>query len=86
MDTKDTKELIKALNPKYELKASIQKEKEFIEARELAKNNRKKSIFQRGVNYLKNKGKGTKKNIKPNSSYKPLTTSRRSKVSNVLPK
>ena len=85
MDTKGTKELIKALNPEYELRAQIKKEEEFVETRKLAQDQRKKSVFQQGVNYLsrKLKRKSKKINSKP---YVPLITRKRSKVSNILSK
>lgn len=57
MDTKGTKELIIALNPNYELRASIQKEKEFIETSRLVQDEQKKKAFKTGINYLKNKSK-----------------------------
>ena len=93
MDTKDTKEIIKALNPKYELKASIQKEKEFLELRNLNQA-KKQSVFKKGYNYLSNK---TRKMFTPkpkpnnirsttNSSYKSFKRFKRPRVSNILPK
>jgi hypothetical protein len=87
MDTKGTKELIRALNPESELRAVAKQEEEFIERARLQKDNKRKSVFKRGINYLKNKMTWKKKNSpSSNSSYKSLTRSKRSKVSNYLPK
>jgi len=90
MDTKGTKELIRALNPESELRALARNEEnqeEFIERARLQKDNKRKSVFRRGINYLKNKMTWKKKySPSSNSSYKSLTRSKISKVSNYLPK
>jgi len=87
MDTKGTKELIRALNPESELRAVAKQEEEFIERARLKKDSKRNSAFRRGINYLKNKMTWKKKySPSSNSSYKSLTRSKRSKVSNYLPK
>ena len=77
MDTKGTKELIKALNPESELRASNQKEKQFIQTSELVKDERKKGAFQRGINYLKGKSKKGKKNTRKIRKGSVLNTMQR---------
>jgi hypothetical protein len=87
MDTKGTKELIRALNPESELRAVAKQEEEFIERARLKKDSKRNSVFRRGINYLKNKMTWKKKySPSSNSSYKSLTRSKRSKVLNYLPK
>ena len=62
-DTKGTKELIEALNPESELRAVARKEEEFIERRRLEKDDKRKSVFRRGINYLGQKTRNASRYI-----------------------
>ena len=80
MDTKGTKEIIKALNPGSEIRAIDKKEEEFIERAQLRRDSKRDSVFRRGIDYLKRRGtqglRGTRKAI-GSFFQKPLPKTRR---------
>uniref|UniRef100_A0A6C0D5K3 Uncharacterized protein n=1 Tax=viral metagenome TaxID=1070528 RepID=A0A6C0D5K3_9ZZZZ len=87
MDTKGTKELIKALNPDSELRAIIQQEKSFIETSKLAQSESKQKAFRRGIKTLKNATrKGLRRTRKAIGSLfqKPFPKTKRVRRSNPI--
>jgi hypothetical protein len=80
MDTKGTKEIIKALNPGSEIRAVARKEEEFIERAQLRRDSKRDSVFRSGIDYLKRRGtqglRGTRKAI-GSFFQKPLPKTRR---------
>ena len=80
MDTKGTKEIIRALNPESELRAVARKEEEFIERAQLRRDSKRNSVFRSGIDYLKRRGvqglRGTRKAI-GSLFQKPLPKTRR---------
>ena len=86
MDTKGTKEIIKALNPGSEIRAIDKKEEEFIERAQLRRDSKRDSVFRSGIDYLKRRGaqglRGTRKAI-GSFFQKPLPKTRRIPRANI---
>jgi hypothetical protein len=72
MDTKGTKELIRALNPESELRAVAKQEEEFIERAQLRRDSKRNSVFRRGINYMTKKLRGNKSKRRMSRGFRQI--------------